>query len=101
MANRWNEYPKKKPNKNGWYQCTVKFGDKPNDYYVMDLYYYIERNAWIDNRRKNVFNIYEVTRSTGQMVNGEQTFERIYSDQHCDRTKEVVAWKNLPKPYIG
>lgn len=101
MANKWFEYPKKKPKKDGWYQCTVDFEfDEVNRIrksYVMDLYYYTETDQWCDNRRQSVFNEYEVYRYC-KGPNGNAALERVYTGNDCVRN-DVIAWKNLPKPY--
>lgn len=103
MIKRWNEFPKKKPQKDGWYQCTVKFlvDEKKNQYqsYVMDLYYYVEDDKWRDNRRQEVFNIYEVY-GYCEGPNGTTALERVYTGNCCIRD-DVIAWKLLPKPYEG
>ena len=99
---KWFEYPKKKPKKDGWYQCTVDFEiDKENHIhqsYVMDLYYYAEKDKWRDNRKQSVFNLYEV-HGCCKGLNGSDALERIYTGNDCVRD-DVIAWKNLPKPYI-
>lgn len=100
---KWFEYPNKKPKKDGWYQCTVEFEieiDEVNHIhksYVMDLYYYTETNQWRDNRRQNVFDKYEVYGNC-EGPSGHDALERIYADNYCI-LDEVIAWKNLPKPY--
>lgn len=95
--NRWNEYPKKKPAKDGWYQCSVRYGNEPGEAYVMDLFYYADKDIWRDNRRQGVFNIYEVYRPC-KGPDGNAAMERIYHDHLCIRD-DVIAWKNLPKIY--
>lgn len=99
---KWFEYPKKKPKKDGWYQCTVDF-EIDKEYhiyqsYVMDLYYYAEKDKWRDNRKQSVFNVYEVY-GCCKGPNGSDALERIYTGNDCVRD-DVIAWKNLPKPYI-
>lgn len=100
---RWNEFPKKKPKKNGWYQCTIDsvVDEEKNQYqsYVMDLYYDVKNNKWIDNRRQDIFNIYEVYGHC-KGPNGTTALERIYGDDYCIRD-DVIAWKLLSKPYEG
>lgn len=100
---RWNEYPKKKPKKNDWYQCTVKFlvDEEKNLYesYVMDLYYDVKNDKWKDDRRQDVFDIYEVYGNC-EGPNGIEALERLYTDDCCVRDY-VIAWKLLSKPYEG
>lgn len=98
---KWFEYPKKKPNKDGWYQCTVRFefDETKHQYqsYVMDLYYYAENDTWRDNRRQSVFNEYEVY-GYCKGPDDQGALERLYTGNNCIRD-DVIAWKNLPKPY--
>lgn len=101
MINRWKPYPKYKPTKRGWYQCTVVYGEHENQSYVMDLFYIPTLDAWKDNRRQDVFNIYSVFSS--QTIFGPDSDiitekEKITSDDLCYRDN-VVAFKELPKVY--
>lgn len=97
MFNRWRKYPKRKPKKVGWYQCTVRYGSELENSKVMDLYFdTIDGGKWIDDRRQNVFDGYKV------YMAGRPAMEtnRIYTDSLCERGF-VVAWKNMPKGYKG
>ena len=92
----WSKFPKKKPKKNGWYICLIEFKVDQETYqsYVMDLYWYSDKEKFMDNRRKNVFSEYLV-------YNYES--EKIDRDHLCDRTASVVAWKNQvrkPKRFL-
>lgn len=72
MFNLWRIFDKKKPKKDGWYVCTVEI---PNEQrYVMDLYWYNKKQAFVDNRRPK--------------------------DCLYNRTNEVIAWKNCEKPFM-
>lgn len=88
---KWKRFDKKKPSKNGWYQCTVEVPNQQR--YVMDLYWYDESQQFRDNRRCNVFFIHEIRSSRSD--------KRLYSDDLCDRTNDVIAWKKMPKTYMN
>lgn len=90
MFNRWKEYPKNKPNKKGWYQCSIRYGEDYDQAYVMDLYYYPDIDEWHDNRRKTVFEEYDVLDYHGNKL---QNIDRL-----CIRT-DVIAFRNMPKIY--
>ena len=85
----WNEFPRKKPKKNGWYQCTVEVPGQQR--YVMDLYWYGETGRFIDNRRQNVFDTYKVYGCDGK---------QLTTIPLCDRTTRVKAWCNMPDVYM-
>ena len=85
----WKNFSEEKPTKDGWYLCTVK-GAKVLDSsprYVMELYWFSNKNEFIDNIRRHVFMAYNVYSITG---------ERMYDN--CNRTDDVVAWAELPAP---
>lgn len=93
----WKRFDKHKPEKDGWYQCTVAF---PSGFegqiqsYVMDLYYYKDHNKWIDNRRQDIFSTYEVY---GYGFGNKK--KRLYTNNLCNRTDNVIAWRPMPKPF--
>ena len=98
----WHKFPKHKPPKDGWYQCTIEYGMFPNiHHYVMDLYWYGKRKAdgrFIDNRIEDIFRSYVVL--PDRMFGSEQ----IHYDSPCiqgriDRTNSVRAWKKMPRVY--
>lgn len=92
LINLWRKYPKRKPKKEGWYQCTVKHGfgiDKPR---VMDLYFH--DGYWTDRRRKQVFEGYKVYKPTRASIEDN----RVWGDELCDRD-DVIAWRKLPNIY--
>ena len=88
----WRDFDKHKPKKEGWYQCSITFGNNSfNQSYVMDLYWYPDRQQFRDNRRQHVFNTYEVFSCSGK---------RLYTSQLCNRTKDVTGWRKMPKYYV-
>lgn len=89
LFNRWRPYPKYKPDSDGWYICSIKYGDRDSQEYVMDLWYDVVNDKWKDNRRQDVYNCYTVTNYEGN---------KMYSDNLCIR-KDVIAFKNIPKTY--
>lgn len=95
MFNRWRPYPKHKPKKKGWYQCSIQYGKDPDQAYVMDLYWNDKREMFVDNRRFNVFQLYEVY---GYGTFNSNVKTRMYSDSTCFR-EDVIAFKRLPKLY--
>lgn len=98
----WNNFNKKKPTKSGWYLCTVDAANGMT--YVMDLYWNAARERFIDNRRLNVFQSYEVYGYGDGTVTDESGMPclvRLYKDDICDRTEDVLAWRNQPKCWIG
>lgn len=85
----WKKFAKKKPKKDGWYQCTVEV--RRQQRYVMDLYYYASSQRFVDNRRQNVFTEYTV-------IDWEE--KHLSTDLLCDRTDSVVAWRKMPRTYM-
>lgn len=88
IFNFWKRYPKRAPRDYGWYLCTMENGR------VMELYYDWLLKEWIDKRRKSVFDGYKVYKSGKEPLD----YNRVYGDVKCLRD-DVVAWKELPKPY--
>lgn len=89
MFNFWKPYPKHKPKERGWYICSIRYGEEKSHAYVMDLFWDEKREVWKDNRRLNVFGMYE--------VNGYETKNMAY-DNLCFRN-DVIAFKKMPKIY--
>ena len=85
----WKVFKDKKPIKNGWYQCIVEVPNQQR--YVMDLYWYNEKQQFRDNRRQNVYDTYNVLNYKN---------EKMYTEKLCDRTENVVAWRKIPKAYM-
>ena len=102
--NIWKKFDilnkKSYPKSDGWYLCTIAFDDGFGHIqsYVMDLYWYSNRCKFINNLRQNVFNTYEVI-GWGYSITDEPVKKQLYTDNNCDRTNTVVAWRKLPKPY--
>ena len=92
----WKRFDKIKPKEDGWYQCSIEFHVTENETqrYVMDLYWYSEAKRFIDNRRKNVFDEYDV-----YGYGSDNTKKKLYQDNLVDRTDSVTAWRKVPKPY--
>lgn len=99
MFNFWKPYPKNKPNKRGWYQCSIlyKYDEENYGAYVMDLFWDEKSEKWKDNRRINVFQMYDVY-GWGKDLIDNPIKDRIYYDNLCERT-DVVAFKKLPNIY--
>lgn len=93
MFNMWKSYPKNKPKKSGWYICSIRYGEEQGQAYVMDLWWDEKLERWRDNRRINVFELYEVF---GYGKGNEKM--RMYYDNTCYRS-DVIAFKKLPKIY--
>lgn len=97
----WRRFPKKKPKKDGWYQCTIEFGsDHFIQHYVMDLFWdgkYAGVGRWKDNRRQEIFNTCHVYAfdPTVKAPNNR----RLTTNHLCDRTDSVVAWRKMSKPF--
>ena len=92
IFNFWRPFRWFKPKKDGEYLCVI---DNPYELrYVVQLSYTEYLNKWENTGRSSVFEGYKVYK------HGRATIEdnRVYSDRLCDRTREVVAWKKLPKP---
>ena len=87
----WKRFDKKKPKENGWYQCTV---DMDGLRFVTDLYW--KDGRFRDNDRQDVFDTYDVYEYNYSTHEYDRS---ISTDQYCDLTKFVIAWKKLPKPY--
>lgn len=76
------------PSEDGWVHCWLRVKDIIN--YDMDLYFYSGKNIFIDNRRKNVFEMYDVMAFSPTGVNMRK---QIYTDDLCNRTSDVIAWQ--------
>lgn len=95
LFNRWRQYPKYKPEESGWYVCAIRFHFCGDEYqsYVMDLYWDSDKEIWKDNRRLNVFELYDVY---GYGTENEKI--KLYKDGSCYRD-DVIAWKKCPSIY--
>ena len=86
---RWHDLrnnPDDLPPENGWYSCWLR-NDTIN--YGMDLYFYTKSNQFIDNRRRDVFQVYDVMAID---IDNPLNKKRIYSDDCVNRTDSVIAW---------
>lgn len=97
MFNRWKPFPKYKPKEKGWYQCSIRYGEEPDEAYVMDLWWNDKLEVWKDNRRLHVFEIHEVY-GWGTDIRDKPIKERIRYDHLCERD-DVIAFRKLPKIY--
>lgn len=91
----WKPYPKYKPKKRGWYICSIRYGNDPEQAYVMDLFWDDEVEKWKDNRRIDVYDTYKVygyNDETGLMD------KQIHQDHLC-RRNDVIGFKKLPDVY--
>jgi len=95
MFNFWKPFPKYKPKKSGWYQCSIRYGEDPDQAYVMDLYWYRYKEQWRDNRRLTIFEDYDVYTKEGKLL---LCNDIISTHTLCVR-KDVIAFKKLPKIY--
>lgn len=89
MINFWRRYPRRKPKKEGWYQCVIQDGG------VMDLYFWFKPDVggvWKDKRRQQVFDGYKVYKPSRAPIDDN----RVWGDELCERI-DVVAWKKIPR----
>lgn len=96
IFNNWRPYPKYKPKRDGWYQCTIRHGENMEKAYVTDLLYKARLDKWIDVHHQNVFEGYRVFKSHGPLAEDL----RVHTDRLCVRDS-VVAWRKLPRVYRG
>lgn len=100
MFNKYN-----RPRSSGWYLCTVENGSR----FPMLLYYDMTKEKFLDPVRQSVFNTYEVMvtkkfeegAKTDSIMPDDTYMERIFTDEACDRTEYVIAWKPEPKVFMG
>lgn len=97
MFNRWKPFPKNKPKKSGWYTCSMRFSERPEDAYTMDLFWDEKREVWKDNRRLNVFQCYEVYGWCNNILD-QPVKKQLFYDYLCERN-DVIAFKRCPKIY--
>jgi len=83
---KWISVSERLPDKYGWYICSLKDGR------VNFLYWDNQRAIWVDNVRKNMFELYTIrSKLTNKEISMEQ--EAVYWDGW------VIAWMPLPEPY--
>ena len=97
LFNTWRPFPKEKPEKDGWYQCTLDDRIPGLPRYVMDLYWCGEVQRFKDNRIQDIFNRYDVY---GYNKETHEYDKPMCTNHLCDRTDNVVAWKLMQKPYM-
>lgn len=96
LFNYWRK--RRKPKKEGWYQCTVRHGNGLYSPAVMDLYFWFKPDVggvWLDKRRKQVFDGYQVYKSSRATTPDN----RVWEDCLCERD-DIIAWKYLPKAKV-
>lgn len=89
---KWIPVSESLPKVNGWYQCTVQVLDLVR---TMELYY--KNGKWIDNRRVNMFDTYDIYGYAMSTEKHKLSYEEL--KPMFDWTISVVAWKPLSEPY--
>lgn len=105
----WNRFDIRKPTKAGWYLCTVEQGSRFNMLLYWDYSGGGGNGRFVDPVRKSVFDSYEVMvtkkfeegMQTDAIMPNDEYMERIYTDDACDRTDCVIAWKPEPGVFKG
>lgn len=95
ILNLWRPFERIKPKTKGWYACTVEVHRTQR--YVMNLFWNPISGRWKDNIRQNVFDSYKVY---GYNEETKKEDKLLTTSGLCDRTVDVVAWKNIPKTYM-
>lgn len=95
IFNIWRPFDKYKPQTKGWYNCTVEVHGIQR--YVMQLYWYPTTGRWKDNLRQDIFDSYKVYGYNDETKKEDKLLTTIGL---CDRTCDVVAWKNIPNTYM-
>lgn len=93
IFNFYRPYPLLRPKKDGWYTCTVEYGQ--GEFRVMDLYYTVWNDTFRDRRRETVFEGYKVYGACRATIEEN----RVHTDSLCGWSTSVIAWKRLPKTY--
>jgi DNA-directed RNA polymerase subunit M/transcription elongation factor TFIIS len=83
----WKLFSKHKPKKEGWYTTTVEIANQQR--YTRELYWDPKKQAFWDNIRQDMFNLYTVIGVGDNVI-----------EPDCDKTDMVIAWKKQPKPYM-
>lgn len=93
---KWISVSEGLPEKNGWYSCTVELSNWPDSHYVtMDLYF--KNGKWLDNRRIDMFNCYEIYGFGKSVEKHRLNYSELIED--FDWTEKVIAWMPLPKTW--
>ena len=96
LFNRWKPYPKHKPKKRDEYLCFIRYGEQPDEVYVMILTYLPELDRWKNFPLQHIFNIYDVYGYNDETGKNDK---RLYTDRLVYRD-DVIAFKKLPKIFI-
>lgn len=91
-SGKWIPVSERLPEYNGWYQCTANLDDL---LLTVDLYY--KNGKWLDNRRINMFDTYEIYGYGNSTEKHKLSYEELISE--FDWTANVIAWMPLPEPY--
>lgn len=81
------------PTDNGWYHCTA---DLDNLLLTIDLYY--KNGKWLDNRRINMFNTYEIYGYDNMTEYHKLSYQELISE--FEWTEKVIAWMPLLESYV-
>ena len=92
--NKWIPVSERLPEYNGWYHCTA---DLDGQLLTLDLFY--KNGKWLDNRRLNMFNCYDIYGYGNTTEKHKLSYEELISE--FDWTENVIAWMPLPEPYKG
>lgn len=87
----WIPCSKRLPEDNGRYHCTA---DLDGQLLTLDLYY--KNDKWLDNRRINMFDCYDIYGYGNITEKHRLSYEELISE--FDWTANVVAWMSLPEP---
>lgn len=91
LFNRWREFSKEKPKKDGWYQCTVGLSD--SERHIEQLYWYREIQQFKNKQISDIYSscdVYAYNRVTHE-------YDILVKDYEEDGV--VIAWKKLPRVY--
>ena len=91
MFNFWRNYPARKPKEDGLYLCTIDMG--AGIHLVKLLWYNDRMDKWINRDRLSVFEAYAIYKLDRATIEEN----RVYVDDLCERTDDVIAWKMVPK----
>lgn len=83
------------PRKTGYYQCTIDIPGQARR--VETLFWSKQEHKFKNPQRQDVFNTYEVLKTVEDENIGEYS-EQLLTDEFCDFTGYVVAWKPQLKP---
>ncbi len=93
-SNKWIPVSERLPKENGWYQCTVIPNNVP-----MTLELFFKNGKWLDNRRINMFDLYDIYGYGNTKEKHKLSYQDLISE--FEWTENVIAWMPLPEPYRG